>query len=80
MKLGNLDLRRYRRFLLRCGCEERRTKGGHVIYSFLDPDSGIRHPIVLQTHVDPVPERIVRQHLRCLGLTREQFARKWRQC
>ena len=32
-------------------------------------------PITLQTHVDPVPEHIVRNSLRDLGISRKTFER-----
>lgn len=30
-------------------------------------------PVILQTHVDPVPERVIRSNLKTLGLTKEEF-------
>lgn len=69
--LRNVSLRRYRKFLSDVGCKCVRTKGGHEHWTRAD----LNRPITLQSHIDPVPEFIVRQHLRHLNLTREQFDR-----
>lgn len=79
MRLRNLDLRRYQRFLDQFGCVHIRDNGGHRVYEYRNPKTGVAHPIILQTHVDPVPERIVKQHLQYFGLSRAQFAERWRQ-
>ena len=36
-------------------------------------EEGILRPIILQTHVDPVPEIIVRSNLRSLGFNRKDL-------
>lgn len=67
--LRNIPLRRYRKFLEEQGCKCIRTKGGHEHWTRAD----LNRPITLQSHIDPVPEFIVRQHLRYLALDREEF-------
>ena len=67
--LRNIPLRRYRKFLEELGCKCARTNGGHEHWTRAD----LNRPITLQSHIDPVPEFIVRQHLRYLGMEREQF-------
>jgi predicted RNA binding protein YcfA (HicA-like mRNA interferase family) len=67
--LRNIPLRRYRQFLTKAGCKCVRTKGGHEHWTRAD----LNRAITLQSHIDPVPEFIVRQHLRYLGLDREEF-------
>lgn len=67
--LRNVSLRRYRRFLNHIGCKCIRTKGGHEHWARND----LNRPLTLQSHIDPVPEFIIRQHLRYLGMSREQF-------
>lgn len=62
-------MRRYRKFLEEQGCKCIRTKGGHEHWARVD----LNRPITLQSHIDPVPEFIVRQHLRYLALSREEF-------
>lgn len=56
-------------FLRKAGCSHIRDNGGHRIYSRMD----LSRPIVVQTHVDPVPEFIVRNALRALGLSKKDF-------
>jgi len=69
IRLSNISLAEFRMFLRKIGCERIRTDGGHEIWS----RKGLRRSITLQTHVDPIPERIVRQSLRNLEITREEF-------
>ena len=61
-KLSNISLKEYRLFLTNCGCKYIRTSGGHEIWSRTD----LNRPITFQTHIDPVPERIIKQALRIL--------------
>ena len=67
--LRNVSLRQYRRFLQNVGCACVRTTGGHEHWT----RAGLLRPITVQTHVDPVPEMIVKSGLRILGMSREQF-------
>lgn len=46
-----------------------RTKGGHEHWTRAD----LPRPITVQTHVDPVPEFIIKNALRTLGMTKEDF-------
>ena len=72
-KLSNIPLSDFRRFLFDMGCtrEEQGTKGrgGHEKWV----KKGLLRPITLQTHVDPVPEFVIRNALTTLGLTKKQF-------
>lgn len=74
-KLSNVSLADFRRFLFEIGCSRtatyKRTKGrgGHEKWN----KEGLARPIVIQTHEDPVPEFIVKNALRDLGLTRDEF-------
>lgn len=68
-RLGNIPLRTFLRFLEFHGLKRIRTAGGHLVYSRRD----LRRPVVVQSHVDPVPEFIVRSNLRTLGVTVEEF-------
>lgn len=67
--LKNISLKDYIRFLEYVGCKHIRTKGGHYQYA----RANLRRPLTLQTHIDPVPEFIIQNHLRILGMTRKQF-------
>ena len=67
--MKNISLQVYRKFLIYEGCKLIRTKGGHEHWSRKD----LNRPITLQSHKSPVPEFIIKQHLRYLQLTSEEF-------
>jgi hypothetical protein len=67
--LKNIALNDYREYLEHIGCKCIRTKGGHFQYVRSD----LRRPLTLQTHIDPVPEFIIQNHLRVLGISRKDF-------
>lgn len=68
-KLSNVSLKDYREFLKKAGCKKIRTEGGHEIWVRRD----LTRPIVVQTHECPVPEFIIKNALRNLGLTKKDF-------
>jgi len=68
-KLKNIPLRLFRDYLTFKGLRVQRTKGGHEIWG----GPLLKRPIVLQTHIDPVPEFIIRNSLRTLGENPEDF-------
>ena len=68
-KLSNISLRKYRQFLKKVGCSKIRTNSGHEHWAKNDLD----RPITIQTHISPVPEFIIKQHLRYLKLSRKDF-------
>lgn len=72
-KLSNVSLADFRRYLFELGCNrvEQGTKGrgGHEKWI----KEGLIPPITLQTHVDPIPEFIIRNTLRTLGKTKKDF-------
>lgn len=68
-KLSNITLNHYREFLEKAGCKKIRTEGGHEVWSRED----LLRPIIVQTHVQPVPEFIIKNALRNLGLTKQDF-------
>ena len=75
-KLSNIALKDFRKFLASQGLtviKDSRGRGGHEKWSKLELD----RPITLQTHVDPVPEFIVKQVLRHLGTSRNEFFREF---
>jgi hypothetical protein len=62
-KLSNIPVKEFRKFLERLGLKlikDTRGRGGHEKWS----KSGMDRPITIQTHIDPVPEFIVKQVLR----------------
>ena len=68
-KLSNITVKEFRELLLRLGLQPLRTAGGHEIWM----KTGLRRAIVFQTHVEPIPEFIVRNTIRDLGMTRQEF-------
>jgi len=67
--LRNVSLKDCRKFLTKVGCKNNRTNGGHEHWSRID----LLRPITIQTHIDPVPERIMRQILSALDLDKDDF-------
>jgi len=71
-KLSNISLKVFRKFLKDQGLKIIKTskgRGGHEKWSRANLD----RPITIQTHIDPVPEFIVKQVLRHLEITRDEF-------
>jgi predicted RNA binding protein YcfA (HicA-like mRNA interferase family) len=70
-KLKNIPLKTFRRYLQYCGLKHIRTKGGHEIWS----GKNLTRPVVLQAHVDPLPEFIIKNNLRTLGKSEEHLTK-----
>lgn len=73
-KLSNISLKAFRNFLTRIGCEKvnvQKGRGGHEKWI----KEGLTRPIVLQTHIDPIPEFIVRNTLQNLGMSKSEYYR-----
>lgn len=68
-KLSNVSLAQFRQFLADIGCTPISTEGGHEKWK----KEGCLRSVILQTHIDPVPEFIIKNNLRTLGLTRKDF-------
>ena len=68
-KLSNISVNDFRDFLASVGCNKVKTEGGHERWVKF----GLTRPIILQTHISPVPEFIVKNTLRNLGMTKTQF-------
>lgn len=67
--LKNIPLRLFREYLEYKGLKNIRNKGGHEVWS----RKNLMRPIILQSHIDPVPEFIIKANLRTLGETAEDF-------
>lgn len=67
--LTHIPLARYCAFLELAGCNLIRPRGGHDVFA----RAYLLRPIVVQNHITPVPERILRQGLRALGMTKSDF-------
>lgn len=70
-RLSNISIKTYRKFLVHIGCGCSRMKGGHEHWSRAD----LSRPLTLQSHIDPVPEFIIKQDLRYLNISRQEFER-----
>ena len=67
--LRNISLSQYESFLELALCKYIKTEGGHAKYFRSD----LYRPIIVQTHVSPVPEFIIKNALRSLGLKKKHF-------
>lgn len=67
--LKNISVSDFRKILEFLGCNFSRTKGGHEAWK----KPGLKRSIIFQTHVDPVPEMVVKNAIRDLEITREDF-------
>lgn len=67
--LKNVSLKDCRKFLIKSGCKNYRTTGGHEHWT----KSDLKRPITIQTHIDPVPERIMKQIIIALGIDKNEF-------
>ncbi len=69
IRLSNISLADFRIYLRSVGCERIRTEGGHEVWF----RKGSKRTIVLQSHISPVPERILKQSLVNLDVSRKEF-------
>nr|NQU92034.1 type II toxin-antitoxin system HicA family toxin [Bacteroidota bacterium] len=75
-KLSNIPIQDFRKFLENQGLKlitDSKGRGGHEKWSRADID----RPITIKTHIDPVPEFIVKQVLRHLKMSREKFFKEF---
>jgi hypothetical protein len=64
-RLTNVPLKDFRDFMKFHGMKRISVKGGHEKWSKKD----LTRPVVLQTHIDPIPGFIISNNLRTMGLT-----------
>jgi hypothetical protein len=67
--IRNVPLKLFKDFLKEQGCSCTRINGGHEHWTRSD----LSRPITIQTHVDPIPEFIIKNALTQLGLTKKDF-------
>ena len=67
--LSNVSISEFRAIMLLLGLTKVRIKGGHEAWMKAD----MIRPAIVQTHVDPVPEYVLRNNLRIIGIGREEF-------
>lgn len=68
-RFSNISVSRYRRILAALGLSCVRTKAGHEMW-FKD---GMLRNVVFQTHKEPVPEAIVLNNNRTIGVSNKDF-------
>lgn len=68
-KLENVSLNDFRRFLISKGLELKGTSGGHEIWS----KPGMVRPVVIQTHVDPIPRDHISTNLRSMNVEKDKL-------
>ncbi len=67
-KKQNITNKQFQKFLIYIGCSLKRSHGDHFIYV----RSGLIRPIIISKD-NPIPQFIVRNNLKLLGLTWEEF-------
>ena len=70
VRLGNISIAEFKDFLESKG-RVRVDNGNEGHEKWEKP--GITRPIIYQTHIDPIPEFIIRNNLRNLEITRKEF-------
>lgn len=65
----NVPLETFRGFLKQSGLKLIRTSGGHEVWS----GKNLTRPVVIQSHIDPIPMFIIKNNLRTMGLTINDF-------
>lgn len=69
--LKNIPLRVFKQYLTWKGLKCQRISGGHEIWG----GQKVQRPICIQSHIDPVPEFIVKQALRALHVNSDDYIR-----
>ncbi len=67
-KKQNISNKKFQKFLIHAGCVLKRSVGDHFIYT--RPD--LKRPIVIPLD-NPLPQFIVQNNLRVLGMSWEEF-------
>lgn len=67
--LSNVSIREFRKILKKLGLVKSRNKGGHEQWS----KPGMIRPITFAPHTNPMPEYVVHNNIRILGITKEEF-------
>ena len=68
-KLSNISVKEFRAVLTLLELRKIRTKGGHEAWM----KAGMTRPVIIQTHVNPMPELVVQNCLRNIGIKKEEF-------
>ena len=68
-KLSNVSLDEFRSAMKSFGLTLVRVKGGHEMWA----KDGMQRPVVIQTHIDPLPEFEVRNNIAAAGISKKDF-------
>jgi predicted RNA binding protein YcfA (HicA-like mRNA interferase family) len=68
-KISNISLTTMRVILTDYGLKKMRTKGEHEAWG----KNGMTRPIIIQTHVNPIPIHIVQNCIKALNISTEEF-------
>ena len=71
-KYSNITVARFRKILKALGLEQVRLKGGHEMWF----KEGMLRNVVFQNHVEPIPEDIIKNNIRTIGISKEEFDKK----
>ena len=63
-RYSNISLSEYRKYLESRGLKKIRSKGGHEVWSRSD----LLRPVIIQSHISPIPELILRSNARTMGV------------
>lgn len=74
--LKPVNWKRFDKFLLMQGCAFKYQKGGHRVYSYPE----IERPIIVPAHSKELPIFIIRNNLRLLGISPEDYKKLIRKC
>lgn len=67
--LSNISVKDFRNALTLLGLSPIRTKGGHEAWM----KKGMLRPVIFQSHVNPIPEFIIRNNLSNIGISKVDF-------
>ncbi len=68
-QINNISIAEFQSFLELAKCKFIEVKSGHEKWTRSD----LRRPIIFQTHINPIPEFIVRNNLRSLGCSKLDY-------
>lgn len=67
--LSNISVKDFRAALTLLGLSPIRTKGGHEAWM----KKGMLRPVIFQSHINPIPEFIIRNNLSNIGISKVDF-------
>lgn len=68
-KLSNISLKSFREFLKKAKCEYSYDHKGHEFWVRSD----LYRKVTFQTHIQPIPEFVIKNNLKTLGIEKKDF-------